>query len=368
MLASSVASGAPTARNNALATRAEWRSVLGVIQERQRAVGHRELAEVDVALDLVTELVLQLRRSGCTAVRCTARSAPGRRDSRRRCRTVVAQSQRRLGRILCGGTGDLVGAADGDQMQQGRRHRRRRCGKFACQPPFLGAQNTRTPIRMLQAWPSSARELCVSYPRRQPCRQPLMPPSWCARCDRRRVLPPECQRRHQLGASGHRAPPPPRSRSPRHRPGHAAGRAAGGPGPRGCPRSPGAVADVPEGHLAAARGAAAPNGQGVAGIRPRRRAPRVTGTARLRRAARRALPRRADRRGIPNGRSGFRAELRYRYRRTGGLGLDPSPAQPRRPDAGAVGVGDGKPCRTSHSSGPQMGAWSRHRRLCTVCA
>ena len=46
--------------------------------------------------------------------------------------------------------------------------------------------------------------------------------SWRARCDRRRVLPPECQRRHQLGASGDRASPPHGSRSPRHRPGHAA--------------------------------------------------------------------------------------------------------------------------------------------------
>ena len=53
-----------------------------------------------------------------------------------------------------------------------------------------------------------------------------MPRSWCARCDRRRVFPPECQRRHQLGASGDRASPPNRSRSPRHRPGHAPRRAA----------------------------------------------------------------------------------------------------------------------------------------------
>ena len=111
----------------------------------------------------------------------------------------------------------------------------------------------------------SARELCVSYPRMQPCRQPLVTRSWCARCDRRRVLPPECQRRHQLGASGDRASPPQRSRSPRHRPGHAARRAAGRPGPRRCPRSPGAVADVPEDHLAAARCAAAPNGRACYG-------------------------------------------------------------------------------------------------------
>ncbi len=62
----------------------------------------------------------------------------------------------------------------------------------------------------------------MSYARLQPSRQPLMGLSWRARCDRRRVLPPECQRRHQLGASGDRASPPHRSRSHRHRPGHAA--------------------------------------------------------------------------------------------------------------------------------------------------
>ena len=76
--------------------------------------------------------------------------------------------------------------------------------------------------------------------------------SWCARCNRRRVFPPECQRRQQFGASGDRASPPNRSRSPRHRPRLAPRRAARRAGPRRSPGASGAVADVPEGDVAAA--------------------------------------------------------------------------------------------------------------------
>ncbi len=78
------------------------------------------------------------------------------------------------------------------------------------------------------------------------------------------------------------------------------GRARRGPGARRSPRAPGAVADVPEGHVAAAGRAAAADGRRAARIRPRRRASGVAGPARLGRRARRAAPRRADRRGIPN--------------------------------------------------------------------
>ena len=189
--------------------------------------------------------------------------------------------------------------------------------------------------------------------------------SWCARCDRRREFPPECQRRHQLGASGDRAPPPQRSRSPCHRTRHTARRAACGPSSRRCPRPPGAVADVPEDHLAAARHTAAPNDRRATGIRPRRSPPGVSRAARVGRHARRALPRRADGGGIPNGCRGFRGELRHRLHGEGGLGVDPDGAQPGRPHAGTVDRGDGKPCCASHPTGVQMGARRRHRRLRT---
>ena len=106
----------------------------------------------------------------------------------------------------------------------------------------------------------------------------------------------------------------------------------------------------------------------AAGIRSRRRAPRVACAARLRRSARRAPSRRADGRGVPDRRSGFRGELRHRLRRPGRLGVDAASAQPRRPHARAVDIGDGKPCRPSHSSGPQVGARRRHRGVRAVGA
>ena len=202
----------------------------------------------------------------------------------------------------------------------------------------------------------------------QPSRQPLMARSWRARCDRRRVVPPECQRRHQLGASGDRASPPHRSRGPRHRSGHAAGRTACRKGARRDPRAPGAVADVPQGDVAAAGRAAAADGRRAARIRSRRGASGVAGAARLRRPARRAVPRCPDGRGIPDRRRGFRGELRHRRRIAGRVGVDPAPAQAGRPHAGAVHVGDGKPCRTSHPASAQVGAGRRRHGLRTVGA
>ena len=179
--------------------------------------------------------------------------------------------------------------------------------------------------------------------------------SWCARCNRRRVFPPECQRRQQFGASGDRASPPNRPRSTRHRPRHATRRATRRADPRRNPGASGAVADVPEGDVAAAGRAATTNGGRAARIRTRRGASGVAGAARLRRPARRPLPRRPDRGGIPNRRRGFRGELRHRHRGRGRVGVDAAPAQPGRPHPGAVDVGDGKPCRASHSAGATSG-------------
>ncbi len=168
----------------------------------------------------------------------------------------------------------------------------------------------------------------MSYALMQPCRQPLMGRSWRARCDRRRVLPPECQRRHQLGASGDRASPPHRSRSHSSSP---RTRRAGEPPAdkvhdgirvhrvpsRMFPKITSLPLGVPRPRMV----------ERAARIRSGRRASGVAGPARLRRAARRAVPRCADRRRIPNRRSGFRGELRHRRRVACCLGVDPSPAQ-----------------------------------------
>ncbi len=269
----------------------------------------------------------------------------------------------------CAGSGfavpvDLVRAADGGKEQR-RRHRRQCARNSHVNRPSL---MRRILVRRRRCSWLSARELCVSYPRRQPCRQHSMAPSWCARCDRRREFPPECQRRHQLGASGDRAPSPKWSRSPCHSTRYAARRAACGPRSRGCPRAPGAVADVPEGHVAAARHTAAPNDQRVKGIRSRHSSPGVSRAPRMGRHARRALRRRTDGGGIPNGRGGFRGELRDRIHGEGGLGLDPYGAQPGRPHPGSVNCRDGKPCCASYPTSVQMGTRCRHRRFRTLRA
>ena len=173
--------------------------------------------------------------------------------------------------------------------------------------------------------------------------------SCCARCDRRRELPPECQRRHQLGASGDRASPSHGSRGPRHRPRHTARRVARRPSARRRPHPPGAVEDVPQGHVAAAGRAAAADGRRAAGIRARRGAPRVARAARLRRPARRPLPGRADGGRVPDRRRGFRRELRRRRDVAGRVGVDAASALTCRPHPGAVDVGDGKPGRHTAS-------------------
>ena len=51
-----------------------------------------------------------------------------------------------------------------------------------------------------------------------------------------------------------------------------------------------------------------------------------------------------------------------------GMGVDAAPAQPRRPHAGTVDRGDGKPDGPSHPAGAQVGARRRHHRLRAVGA
>ena len=309
------------------------------VEEGQRSVGDLELADGDVVRQLVTEVGLQLRavfalwlgedfdidggvveaggdaeaifahrQGGWLGSRCavpvTCLVQPTAASSRHIAITTTARDIRMSTALLW-------------------------CARYAIRGRGIGR--------------TAARGFCVSYPCRQPCRQSLMGRSWRARCNRRRVLPPECQWRYQLGASGDRASPPHRSRGPRHRPGHAAGRAARRQGSRRYPCSPRAVADVPQDHLATAGRATAPHGGRAARIRSGRGAFGVAGAARLRGVARRAPPRCADRRRIPNRHRGFRRKLRHRLRRTRRVGVDASPARPRRPHAGTVDGGDGKP-------------------------
>ena len=179
------------------------------VQESQRAIRHGELTEIDVAQHVVARSRLAVLRSGRIAVRCTTRSAPVRRDSRRRCRSrpSLSASGGCFGVCMAVPVIWLVQPTAAMSSSRGHRHT---CAGIRMSTALLCAQNTR--MRDRGAFTaSSAREICVSYPWRQPCRQPLMSPSWCARRDRRRVVPPECQRRHQLGASGDRASPPHRS-------------------------------------------------------------------------------------------------------------------------------------------------------------
>ena len=201
----------------------------------------------------------------------------------------------------------------------------------------------------------------------------LMTRSWCARCDRRRVFPPECQRRHQFGAPGDRAPSPQRSRSPCHRPGHTARRPACRPDSRGCPRASGAVADVPEDHLSSAGRAPAPNGGSAEGVRPRRRSSRIAGAARLRRVARRALSRHADNRGIPNRCCRFRRELRYRPCGARRMGMDrhlhkraDRTLAPRRPRWKTLPLIASRECTSGRAASTSLA--SPRRRAMRSCA
>ncbi len=163
-----------------------------------------------------------------------------------------------------------------------------------------------------------------------------------------------------------RASAPHRPRSPGHRARYAARRGARGPCLRRHPGAPGAVADVPEGDHPAVGCAAAADSAGAARIRARRRASGVAGPARLGRGAGGPSSRRADGRGVPDRRPGFRRELRHRHDRAGGLGVVPPPAPPGRPHPGAVHRGDGIPCCAWHSAGPPVGARRRHDRLRAV--
>ena len=144
-----------------------------VVQERQRAVGHRELAEVDVVLDVVAEVAPAVPRSGCTAVRCRSRSAPGRRDSRRRCRSRPRSAPAAAASDPAVAVPAIWLVQPTAHDQQGRRHHHRRAGNSHVNRPSLCARIP-APGQPDVRW-LSARELCVSYALMQPCRQPLMP-------------------------------------------------------------------------------------------------------------------------------------------------------------------------------------------------
>ena len=59
---------------------------------------------------------------------------------------------------------------------------------------------------------------------------------------------------------------------------------------------------------------------------------------------------------------------RHRHRFACRVGVDPSSAQSRRSDPGAVHVGDGKPCRPPYPAGASLGPWRRHHRVRAVGA
>ena len=66
--------------------------------------------------------------------------------------------------------------------------------------------------------------------------------------------------------------------------------------------------------------------------------------------------------------AGFAESYGVGVRRQDGLGVDAAPAQSRRPHAGTVDRGDGKPDGAPHPAGTQVGARRRHHRLRTVGA
>ena len=185
-----------------------------VVQERHWAVGDLELPDGDVVGELVAEIVLEIRAVIALRLGVDLDLRRGVVEAGDDAVAVLADRQRRLVRIGLRGACDLFGAADGDD-QQGYRDHHHGPGNPHVNRPSLCARYSNPGQRTGR---SLARGFCVSYALLQPWRQPLMGRSWRARCNRRRVLPPECQRRHQLGASGDRASPPHRSRGPRSSP------------------------------------------------------------------------------------------------------------------------------------------------------
>ena len=192
---------------------------------------------------------------------------------------------------------------------------------------------------------------------------------WCrARCNRRRIIPPQCQWCQQLSAARPGASASNRSRGARHRARQPAGSTPRRPHSRRHPGAPGAVSHVPESDHAAARCAHAPNGQCATRIRSRRRASGVAGATRLRRRESGSLARGADGRGVPNRRARFCGELRHPDDDAGGVGVVPPPTQPRRPYPGSIQRDDGIPCCPSFPAGASMGARGRRAAVRTVGA
>ena len=223
--------------------------------------------------------------------------------------------------------------------------------------------------RCAHAVKNSAAEPAIraTYPCRQPPGQVAMSPSSCARRNRRRIVPPECQRRHQLGASGDRA-------SPSHRvtkslviaPDTPRGQPAGRQGARRDPRAPGAVDDVPEGDVAAAGRSAAADGRRAARIRPRRRASGLAGAAGLRRGARRASSRVPTVAVFQTDIAGFAQSYGIGVDVARGVDLDAASAQQGRPHPRAVHLGDGRSCQPWHSPRPPVVARRGRHRLRTL--
>ncbi len=156
------------------------------------------------------------------------------------------------------------------------------------------------------------------------------------------------------------------TRGARRRAGLPAGGTGRRPRARRGPRAPGAVADVPQGDVAAAGGPATADGGRAAGFRPRRRAPGLARAARLRRADGGPASRRADGGGVPDRRRRVRAELRRRasmsraawaWTRHLHAKADRTWLRPRR---------RWRSCRASHSARPAVGPWRRRHGVRAV--
>ena len=206
-----------------------------------------------------------------------------------------------------------------------------------------------------------ARELCVSYPLLATFRTGGHGISWRAGCDRRRVLPPKCKRRHELGASGDRASSPhghevlviapdtPRGEPPAARV-HDGVRVHRVPS-RMFPKVTSLPLGIPRPRMVGCCGASTPTS-----CTWRRR--RSSGGG-LHAARHSACPR--SRYSRPTSPASPRATAWCHV--PGGVGMDADAAHQGRPHAGPVHLGDGKACRSSHPAGAQLGARSRHQGL-----